>query len=110
MTGYNHWNQPEGMHSGWEVCDLSGLTFRDLDYIIRTGRFSPAIPAQGSGSARFFSPEDLTALQAIKARRDWGMELDAALRHEDPPLPPPPLRPTSIGTTFTAPALEGDLC
>lgn len=52
------------------ACMVAGITYRQLDYWIRTGLFSPQVEASGSGSRRRFSPADLRALAAISEASD----------------------------------------
>lgn len=49
-----------------QACRITGITYRQLDYWIRTGVITPQVTADGSGSRRRFSILDLRALAAIK--------------------------------------------
>ena len=59
--------------SSLEICELAGISFRQLDYWDRAGILSPMSPAQGSGSRRRYG--------ADQARLAWSvrklMALDA---------------------------------
>lgn len=58
------------------VCNLVGITYRQLDYWARTGLIVPSIQeAAGSGSQRLYSFTDVVQLKVIKRLRDAGMSL-----------------------------------
>lgn len=58
------------------VCNLVGITYRQLDYWARTGLITPSIQeAAGSGSQRLYSFTDVVQLKVIKRLRDAGMSL-----------------------------------
>lgn len=65
--------------SGWrapQVCNLVGITYRQLDYWARTGLLEPSLrPATGSGSQRLYSFTDVVQLKVIKQLLDAGMSL-----------------------------------
>jgi DNA-binding transcriptional MerR regulator len=59
-----------------EVCRIVGITYRQLDYWARTGLVRPSIhEAQGSGSQREYSFQDLATLKLIKRMLDSGVNL-----------------------------------
>lgn len=61
-----------------QVCKLTGLTYRQLDYMCRLQVLVPSIaPAVGSGSQRLFSPLDLMKARFCKVL------LDLHVRHND---------------------------
>lgn len=61
---------------GPQVCKIVGISYRQLDYWARTGLAMPSIqPAQGSGSQRLYSFEDLVDLRLIKKLLDAGVSL-----------------------------------
>ncbi|MCA1839858.1 MAG: MerR family transcriptional regulator [Actinomycetota bacterium] len=61
---------------GPQVCNIVGISYRQLDYWARTGLVTPSIqPAQGSGSQRLYSFEDLVDLKLIKNLLDAGISL-----------------------------------
>ncbi len=61
---------------GPQVCKIVGITYRQLDYWARTGLVTPSVqPAQGSGSQRLYSFEDLVVLRTIKKLLDAGVSL-----------------------------------
>ena len=61
---------------GPNVCKIVGISYRQLDYWARTGLATPSIqPAQGSGSQRLYSFEDLIELRLIKKLLDAGVSL-----------------------------------
>ena len=59
-----------------QVCNLVGITYRQLDYWARTGLLQPSIQsATGSGSQRRYSFTDVVQLKVIKRLLDAGMSL-----------------------------------
>jgi DNA-binding transcriptional MerR regulator len=58
------------------VCNLVGITYRQLDYWARTDLITPSIQdAHGSGSQRLYSFTDVIQLKVIKRLLDAGMSL-----------------------------------
>jgi DNA-binding transcriptional MerR regulator len=65
--------------SGPQVCRLTGVTYRQLDYWARTGLVTPSItPATGSGSKRAYSYGDLLEVKVIKSLLSAGVSLARA--------------------------------
>lgn len=63
-------------YRGPQVCKIVGISYRQLDYWARTELATPSIqPAQGSGSQRLYSFEDLVELKLIKKLLDAGVSL-----------------------------------
>lgn len=61
---------------GPQVCKIVGISYRQLDYWARTGLATPSVQqAQGSGSQRLYSFEDLVELKLIKNLLDTGVGL-----------------------------------
>jgi DNA-binding transcriptional MerR regulator len=61
---------------GPQVCKIVGISYRQLDYWARTELATPSIqPAQGSGTQRLYSFEDLVELKLIKNLLDAGVSL-----------------------------------
>ena len=59
-----------------QVCNLVGITYRQLDYWARTDLLKPSVQsAQGSGSQRRYSFTDVVQLKVIKRLLDAGMSL-----------------------------------
>ncbi len=59
-----------------QVCNLVGITYRQLDYWARTDLISPSLQrAAGSGSQRLYSFSDVVQLKVIKRLLDAGMSL-----------------------------------
>jgi DNA-binding transcriptional MerR regulator len=59
-----------------QVCNLVGITYRQLDYWARTNLISPSLQrAAGSGSQRLYSFSDVVQLKVIKRLLDAGMSL-----------------------------------
>ena len=59
-----------------QVCDLVGISYRQLDYWARTGLITPSVQqATGSGSQRLYSFSDIVQLKVVKRLLDAGMSL-----------------------------------
>ena len=59
-----------------QVCNIVGITYRQLDYWARTGLLQPSLQvAQGSGSQRLYSFGDIVQLRVVKRLLDAGMSL-----------------------------------
>jgi DNA-binding transcriptional MerR regulator len=59
-----------------EVCRIVGISYRQLDYWARTGLVRPSVKdAQGSGTQRLYSFQDLAQLKVIKKLLDTGVSL-----------------------------------
>lgn len=66
---------------GPQVCNVVGITYRQLDYWARTGLLRPSIAdARGSGTQRVYSYRDLLELKVIKQLLDAGISLQRARR------------------------------
>src|SRR5918998_666832 len=66
---------------GPQVCNIVGITYRQLDYWARTDLIRPSIAdARGSGTQRLYSYRDLVELKVIKSFLDAGMALQKARR------------------------------
>ena len=64
-----------------DVCKIIGISYRQLDYWARTGLVRPSIKdAQGSGTQRQYSFQDLVVLKVIKSLLDAGVSLQSARR------------------------------
>lgn len=58
------------------ACQAAGITYRQLDYWARTGLVTPSVrDAQGSGTQRLYSFQDLVSLKVIKNLLDTGISL-----------------------------------
>ncbi|MBQ0987948.1 MerR family transcriptional regulator [Streptomyces sp. F63] len=72
-------------YRGPTACAAAGITYRQLDYWARTGLVEPSVrSAQGSGSQRLYSTEDVVVLKIVKRFLDTGVSLQnirAAVRH-----------------------------
>jgi DNA-binding transcriptional MerR regulator len=65
-----------GGFRGPQVCNIIGITYRQLDYWARTDLLRPSISdAKGSGSQRIYSYADLLQLKVIKRLLDAGVSL-----------------------------------
>lgn len=61
---------------GPQACKIVGVTYRQLDYWTRTGLITPSLqPAQGSGTQREYSFNDLLQLKVIKSLIEAGASL-----------------------------------
>ena len=61
---------------GPQVCNIAGITYRQLDYWARTDLLRPSISdARGSGTQRVYSYTDLLQLKVIKQLLDAGVSL-----------------------------------
>jgi DNA-binding transcriptional MerR regulator len=59
-----------------DVCRIAGISYRQLDYWARTGLVRPSVKdAQGSGTQRLYSFQDLAQLKIIKKLLDTGVSL-----------------------------------
>jgi DNA-binding transcriptional MerR regulator len=59
-----------------EVTKIVGISYRQLDYWARTGLVRPSVKdAQGSGTQRLYSFQDLAVLKLIKRMLDSGVNL-----------------------------------
>ena len=63
-------------YRGPQACKIVGITYRQLDYWTRTGLVTPSLQAaQGSGTQRLYSFNDLLQLKVIKRLTDAGASL-----------------------------------
>jgi DNA-binding transcriptional MerR regulator len=63
-------------YRGPAACQISGITYRQLDYWARTGLVAPTIrSAHGSGSQRLYSFKDVLVLKVVKRLLDTGVSL-----------------------------------
>jgi DNA-binding transcriptional MerR regulator len=71
---------PEGFR-GPQVCNIVGISYRQLDYWARTNLIRPSVAdARGSGTQRLYSYRDLVELKVIKNLLDAGISLQRARR------------------------------
>ncbi|MFV0308605.1 MAG: MerR family transcriptional regulator [Desertimonas sp.] len=62
--------------SGTKAAKIVGISYRQLDYWTRTGLIEPSLAvADGSGSRRSYSYEDLLQLRMVKTLLDAGIGL-----------------------------------
>lgn len=60
--------ETEGGLTTPQVCQLTGVTFRQLDYWVRNGWVTPSKKdSYGSGSLRVFGPEQVGRIEALGA-------------------------------------------
>jgi DNA-binding transcriptional MerR regulator len=63
-------------YRGPQTCKIVGITYRQLDYWTRTGLVTPSVQdAEGSGTQRLYSFNDLLQLKVIKGLTDAGASL-----------------------------------
>lgn len=66
---------PDPGLSSSQVCDLTGATYRQLDYLVRTGLLRPTLAAaNGSGTQRRFSRDQVPVVRLILRLRRLGAE------------------------------------
>lgn len=83
--------QAERLFSTDDVADLTGATFRQLDYWRRHGWLTPTHDSKGSGYWVRYTTADVERVRRAVERIAWGLTPAAAWRTEDPgPCPPPP--------------------
>jgi len=64
-----------------DVTKIVGISYRQLDYWARTGLVRPSVKdAQGSGTQRLYSFQDLALLKLIKRMLDSGVNLQQIRR------------------------------
>jgi DNA-binding transcriptional MerR regulator len=69
---------------GPTVCRTVGISYRQLDYWARTGLVTPSVrDADGSGSQRMYSFNDVVQLRVIKKLLDAGISLPKIRRAVD---------------------------
>jgi len=74
--------------SSLEVCHLTGVTYRQLDYWVRAGLVRPHVCARGSGTHRRWSLDDVERVRRLKvAARLCSGTITAALDALDSMLP-----------------------
>lgn len=63
-------------YRGPQVCQITGITYRQLDYWTRTNLIHPSVAeATGSGSQRLYGFRDLVLIKIIKGLLDTGISL-----------------------------------
>ncbi len=63
-------------YRGPTVCKIVGITYRQLDYWARTGLVEPGMrKADGSGTQRLYSFDDVVRLKVVKRLLDTGVSL-----------------------------------
>ncbi len=63
-------------YRGPAVCKIVGITYRQLDYWARTGLVNPSVrQAEGSGTQRLYSFDDVVQLRVVKRLVDTGVSL-----------------------------------
>lgn len=72
---------PKEGFRGTQVCNIVGITYRQLDYWARTDLLRPSLSdARGSGSQRIYSYTDIVQLKVIKQLLDNGISLRSTRR------------------------------
>lgn len=67
---------PREGYRGPAVCRIVGITYRQLDYWARTGLVEPSLrKAEGSGTQRLYSFDDVVRLRVVKRLLDAGVAL-----------------------------------
>jgi hypothetical protein len=77
---------PRAPYTTVQVCQLTGLTYRQLDYWDRTGFIHPSVdPGTGSGgSVRRYSQDDLDRIVLTKKLLSFGISLQQIRTDGDP--------------------------
>lgn len=76
-----------------QVCDETGISYRQLDYWVRTDLITPSIhTGHGSGTRRMFSANDVRLVKFVKNMLDAGIHLQVVRSVvadfvADPPAP-----------------------
>ena len=66
----------KGYYKSQDVCKITGLTYKQLDYYDRTDFLKPSISQGiGYGSKRMYSFNDLLKLKVVKSLLDAGVSL-----------------------------------
>ena len=69
-------DKPQSGYRAPQVCKLVSITYRQLDYWARTDLIRPSLQeANGSGSQRLYTFQDVVQLKVIKRLLDAGMSL-----------------------------------
>lgn len=68
-----------------EVCEITGVTYRRLDYWVRMGYVTPEIRGAGSGRARGWSNENVDRVVEIRDAIDRAVALLHGAGIPDPP-------------------------
>ncbi|MTV26850.1 MerR family transcriptional regulator [Nitriliruptoraceae bacterium ZYF776] len=67
---------PREGYRGPAVCRIVGITYRQLDYWARTGLVEPSLRrAEGSGTQRLYTFDDVVRLRVVKRLLDTGVSL-----------------------------------
>lgn len=75
---------PADAYRAPHVCRLAGISYRQLDYWTSTGLVAASYSsANGSGTQRLYSPDDVSAITAIAALRRFGLSLAMIRRLDD---------------------------
>lgn len=71
--------QPPGSFTTVQLCQMTGLTFRQLDYWARTGVLRPSFAsAGGSGTKRLYTAADIRKALILSRLLDVGVSLQRA--------------------------------
>lgn len=66
-------------YSTRDVADAADITYRQLDYWMRTGRITPSIrPPRGQGSQTIWSDSDVQLVRRVASLTGMGLDIDAA--------------------------------
>jgi len=78
--------QPDDALTTTEVAVRTGIGLRVLRSWVHRDLVTPSYAVGfGSGVHWWWSPADVVFLASLKARIDWGMTVEGALRRDDPP-------------------------
>jgi len=68
------------LYSSQEAAELSGISYRQLDYWTRLGVVKPEREAKGTGTARRWSPTQIVELRVIAGLRGSGVSMQRVRR------------------------------
>lgn len=71
-------HETQRWYSTPEVCRLTGVSYRQVDYWSRIGVIVPSVAARGSGSHRRWSADQLHEIIIVMRLRALGVPLDVA--------------------------------
>lgn len=70
-------------YNSYDVCHMTGVSYRQLDYWIRCGAFHPYREAAGSGTQRRYTDDDIRILRVLARLAHLGATTDVLSAVED---------------------------
>lgn len=79
--------------NSYDVCRMAGITYRQLDYWVRTNLLAPSVPSAGSGTGRRWTGDDVrrAKIVGLLMRSDWRSGLLPSARRLVQELPDMPI-------------------